>query len=232
MIIFLPFPEVIPSLQVLDDARLGKQRLEIYQIYQILTSDKPANHPAVRMVLDPIDRERYLGFVIYYHNECLNEWISRGKNNNMKKLKYQRSDGSKITEIEYPWYMGWKEFHLTHQASLFRKHPYYYLKKFPDLSPFFLERGYIWPSKVTPHPNESESREEYYAEINHATSKNQEKSFYNLYTKQDLIELAHFHKISFSHKNNKQEIYNLLEEKGIIEFPSHPLLDFLFQLKK
>lgn len=48
---FLPYPDFARSARVLDDRRLGKQRVEALQIYRALTREKYGwrNHPAVLM---------------------------------------------------------------------------------------------------------------------------------------------------------------------------------------
>lgn len=48
---FLPYPDLRASCVVLDDKRLGKQRVETSQILRALTWPRFAwkNHPAVRM---------------------------------------------------------------------------------------------------------------------------------------------------------------------------------------
>ena len=48
---FLPYPDLRASCVVLDDRRLGKQRVETFQILRALTWPEYAwkNHPAVRM---------------------------------------------------------------------------------------------------------------------------------------------------------------------------------------
>jgi hypothetical protein len=57
MQIFLPYPDFKKSLQTLDYRRLGKQRVEAYQIIRILNAASISkvyrgghrNHPAVKM---------------------------------------------------------------------------------------------------------------------------------------------------------------------------------------
>ena len=71
---FLPYPDLRVSCQVLDDRRLGKQRVETYQILRALTWPQYAwkNHPAVRM---------WRGFVpalVVYGLESCREWVRRG----------------------------------------------------------------------------------------------------------------------------------------------------------
>ena len=71
---FLPYPDLRASCVVLDDRRLGKQRVETFQILRALTWPEYAwkNHPAVRM---------WRGFVpalVEYGLENCREWTRRG----------------------------------------------------------------------------------------------------------------------------------------------------------
>jgi len=71
---FLPYPDLRASCVVLDDRRLGKQRVETFQILRALTWPSYAwkNHPAVRM---------WRGFVpglVEYGLESCREWVRRG----------------------------------------------------------------------------------------------------------------------------------------------------------
>lgn len=79
---FLPYPEFDRSVECLDNRRLGKQRVEAWQILRIVqASPVPvkgtawANSPAVRM---------WRGFpnaLGVYYNACLAEWARRGFRN-------------------------------------------------------------------------------------------------------------------------------------------------------
>jgi len=58
-----------------------------------------------------------------YHDEGSS---GRGYNNNMKHIELDVHP----SDIEMPWYIGWDHFHKSHQASLLRKHPIHYNRKF------------------------------------------------------------------------------------------------------
>jgi len=132
---FLPFPSFKYSLKVLDDRRCGKQRVEARQIIDALVNGtRWQHHPAAKMWIG------YENALIYYYNLSVDEWISRGKNNTMKKIKI-------VGNIVYPWWLGWSAFHDSHKTSLLRKNPYYYGDKF-KLNDNMMERGYLWPSKL------------------------------------------------------------------------------------
>ena len=79
---FLPFPNFYRSVEVLDYRRLGKQRVETYQILNILlgrTDSKSwSNHPATKMWTG------YEEALKVYQNYTIDEWVRRGYKNNMK----------------------------------------------------------------------------------------------------------------------------------------------------
>lgn len=135
---FLPYSSFEQSIQTLDDKRLGKQRTECKQILNALEKYRAEGkttgyirHPATLMWYG------YENALKYYHNLCIYEWINRGKNNTMEYIEHG--------PIEYPWFIGWDLFHMSHQASLLRKDPQHYSKYFTEHE-FFSSRGYIWPS--------------------------------------------------------------------------------------
>ena len=76
---FLPYPEFEKSAAVLDRLRLGKQRVEAYQILRSITLVKGwAYHPIVKM---------WTGFessLKLYSNAMVTEWIRRGYRNNLE----------------------------------------------------------------------------------------------------------------------------------------------------
>jgi len=131
MMTFLPFPDIETSLRSLDYRRLGKQRVEAYQIWRTLKglSHGWKNHPAVKMWRG---HECYLAL---YHNACIDEWILRGYVNNMKHLPH-------CSKPCPPRWWGNKDVHMSHQASLNRKQPsHYHFKVSQEEYP-----AYVWPS--------------------------------------------------------------------------------------
>jgi hypothetical protein len=86
---FLPYSSFMKSARVLDNKRLGKQRVECLQILQTLQKKKEnpnakiawANHPIVKMW------EGYEDALFYYHNRIILEWKVRGfKDNTFNKV--------------------------------------------------------------------------------------------------------------------------------------------------
>jgi len=124
----------------LDYRRLGKQRVEAYQIWKILmklpnkngsTSTAWRNHPAVKMW------EGYTCFLAKYCNACIDEWITRGYKNTMEKLPHCSSPCP-------PWWWGREDVIKSHQASLNRKNPSFYsFEVSQDEYP-----KYVWPTRL------------------------------------------------------------------------------------
>jgi len=139
---FLVCSDYREAVKVLDKARLGKQRVEAYQILQTLKEvpDRKKGyqrHPAVLM---------WKGFeesLKMYFNASVQEWTSRGYENN---YEYFEVDEKKV---EHPWWKSFAPLHYSHQASLSRKDPEYYKGKFPELPEEYTKLGYLWPSRLT-----------------------------------------------------------------------------------
>ena len=129
---FLPYENFIESFGVLDYRRLGKQRVEAHQILNVLLGRTDTkgwrNHPITRMW------EGYENALKLYFNLCVEAWVLRGYNNNMKL--------EEITgDIVYPDWLGNKSFHSSHRANLLRKDYDYYHKFAGDENP---DSPYAW----------------------------------------------------------------------------------------
>jgi hypothetical protein len=126
---FLPSRSFKQSARILDYRRLGKQRVEAAQIYNVLTTGKGGwkHHPAVKMWYG------YEDSLAGYHNEIVKEWILRGYVNNMLYLK-------PYSLTSPPWVT--RQFINSHRSNLLRKDPDWYGKygwNIPDNIP------YVWP---------------------------------------------------------------------------------------
>lgn len=112
---FLPHDSLEDSVRVLDNKRLGKQRIEALQIYKALAGESAgwANHPAVKMW------KGSEAFLLKYYNACISEWVRRGFNNSMPV--YADSDAPPPK-----WFGG--EIHANHRARLLAKYPEHYRK--------------------------------------------------------------------------------------------------------
>ena len=145
---FLPYTDPLKCAEVLDNKRLGKQRVEAIQILQILTGIKKdskwKNHPAVKMW------KGYESFLLWvYLGNILQEWEDRGYANVLcidhfvalhRKLN---SLGLRYKDIKAPSWLT-EDFCRHHQSNLIRKNPTYYGPLFPGV-PYNLP--YIWPVK-------------------------------------------------------------------------------------
>jgi hypothetical protein len=112
---FLPYPDVIRSARCLDWRRLGKQRVEAFQILKVLRGESEGwkNHPAVRMW------RGYEPFLQDYMNQMIVEWVRRGYRNTMK-IEFV------WPQPLYPHWWGSEEFHASHRSNLLRKDPVHY----------------------------------------------------------------------------------------------------------
>jgi hypothetical protein len=131
---FLPYPNLRKSLEVLDSRRLGKQRVEAFQILNVLLNrtEKKGwrNHPAVKMW------KGYENALKLYLNTAIELWISRGYKNTMKLEKIKG-------KIVLPLWFGGKKFHKSHKSNLLRKDKSHYSQfgwKEKDNLP------YVWPN--------------------------------------------------------------------------------------
>ena len=138
---FLPYSDFEMSAKVLDYRRLGKQRVEAYQILNVLnlsnninTNTKKrvgwSNHPAVLMWKNHDD------WLKLYFNTISKEWKNRGYKHNMGFMVLP-------TMLENPpTWLGNPAFHLSHRSNLLRKNASHYRKFWlndPDNLP------YVWP---------------------------------------------------------------------------------------
>lgn len=138
---FLPYPAFDEVAHILDDRRLGKQRVEGLQIHNIIT--KPdyvggwMHHPAILMW------RGYDYALQLYVNTMIAEWERRGFQNTMQY--YDLSD----VEMVMPWWLGDPRLHDSHKSNLLRKYPDYYRQfgwNVPDDLPYY------WPVTLqTPH---------------------------------------------------------------------------------
>ena len=121
---FLPYSDFRKSLESLDNKRLGKQRVESYQIISAITGRPKKNgqpykgwtsHPCSVMWRD------YVNALKQYYNDCIDVWKSRGFKNTME---YETIEG----EFVLPHWLGDDEFHSSHRSNLLRKDFEYYTK--------------------------------------------------------------------------------------------------------
>jgi len=132
---FLPDQSYFVSARILDRQRLGKQRVEAYQILRALRGESKGwvNHPATRMW------RGYERNLILYTEVMCDEWTSRGYKDSIK-------DKVGVMLPDYPDYVSppWLTYDLirTHQSNLVRKDPTYYQPMFPGVPD---NLAYLWP---------------------------------------------------------------------------------------
>lgn len=146
---FLPFASFSKTAKSLDYKRLGKQRVETFQLLRAINGETKgwANHPAARMWRGHESVLAMYGCII-----C-DEWMKRGYTDNMtpRITEYFKIFGPP-NECPKPRWLGDPDFHKSHQSNLIRKLPEFYGPLFsgvPDNLP------YIWP---VPESLEDEAR--------------------------------------------------------------------------
>lgn len=141
---FLPFADFRASARALDMKRLGKQRVETYQL--LLALKQPAtgsrgwtSHPAFK---------QWVGFelaLLKYQEAVCAEWVSRGyRDSTLEKSRALFTDEERAAPVVLPEWIGLEKFHASHRSNLLRKDKNFYQSVFPG------ERDdlpYFWPSK-------------------------------------------------------------------------------------
>jgi hypothetical protein len=139
---FLPYKSFVSSAKVLDNKRLGKQRVETLQIMNALVLNVGwVNHPATNMW-----RGHEAALMTYQEVIC-DEWaIERGFNDtclDKTAAVFHTLDDEKRLFSVPPW-LGLKKFHSAHRANLLRKDPIHYGRfKWPEKP----VEGYWWPTQ-------------------------------------------------------------------------------------
>ncbi len=152
---FLPYADFDRCAAVLDNMRLGKQRVETLQIIQVLVrlrwnntagvieSFAPKgwrNHPAVLMW------QGYESALAAYQDATCREWTSRGFNDTCQRkttgllVAAGRDGGGGLQDP--PW-LGDEALHRSHQSNLVRKDPEFYAPIFVGVPP---DLPYVWPT--------------------------------------------------------------------------------------
>lgn len=121
---FLPYPDYRECARVLDYRRLGKQRVEAWQILKALEGASYGwrNHPAVLMW------RGYEDSLNEYGREMCLEWRERGYVDNMLERFQHKPDAVR------PVWLGDSRLHLSHQSNLIRKLPEHYKLHFPNVA--------------------------------------------------------------------------------------------------
>lgn len=137
---FIPHDTIIESAYVLDDRRLGKQRVETLQIMNALSGRSKGwvNHPAVRMW------RGYEAALMWYQIAICNEWQRRGFEDTCleKTLAVWTEHFDPEPGDYYPAWWGQPQLHASHRSNLLRKDPDHYRRFWPDEAD---DLPYVWP---------------------------------------------------------------------------------------
>jgi hypothetical protein len=147
---FVPYADFAASAAVLDDKRLGKQRVETLQILRALVFPSYRgwkNHPATRM---------WRGFtaaLVAYGTAVCDEWERRGRVDAVRAALVAFSGGVRpdVAALRAagalpPW-LGLEPLHVSHRSALVRKEPEHYRTYFPDVPD---DLPYVWPPAAFP----------------------------------------------------------------------------------
>ena len=140
---FLPFPSFRASARVLDRQRLGKQRVEAWQILQALRDPSYGwqSHPAVNMW------RGYDSALAVYGLAICDEWLDRGYKDTMRARFATYIPASGVTPLP-PW-LGSPAFHASHRSALLYKNFDHYSSfgwsELPAIPDSKGSLPYIWP---------------------------------------------------------------------------------------
>lgn len=137
---FITHEDYVDTAKALDTKRLGKQRVEAYQIIKALLGESNGwiHHPATKMWQGHEYELALYGLTISV------EFYERGYDGlNMMQLftDYMVKLGNRNKE-EYPWWAYEHEFRLSHQSNLIRKDPVFYGEQFKGIPNNY---PYLWP---------------------------------------------------------------------------------------
>jgi hypothetical protein len=143
---FLPYESFVESAQVLDRLRLGKQRVETFQIAKVVSGESSGwqNHPAVIMW------KGHPEALLAYQAAICSEWMSRGYIDTCLEKTFEILGVDLVLQNELleeltPVWLGHPELHISHQSNLLRKDEDWYRRFFPEVSP---DIPYFWPVQI------------------------------------------------------------------------------------
>ena len=134
---FLPYRNFQKTAKSLDRQRLGKQRVEAWQILQATTNRDYGwqNHPAVKM---------WRGYEVAlseYGIDICKEWIDRGYKDTLLE-RFEDFFIQQDVPVEYPNWLGDEIFHSKHRGTLLYKNYEWYSKFGWTEMPLY---EYFWP---------------------------------------------------------------------------------------
>jgi hypothetical protein len=149
---FMPYAEFGKTAMALDYRRLGKQRVEAWQILNALlgNSEGWVNHPATKMW-----RGHERALCEYGMAICM-EWRARGYQDTM--LARFVAVHALLPDTGLPFWIGDEVLHLSHQSNLKRKAPEYYDFKVAPTSPYLWADAQTKELKWGTSPDETKSK--------------------------------------------------------------------------
>ena len=150
---FLPYADFRATARVLDQRRLGKQRVETLQILRGLTVPGYGwrHHPAVKMW------SGYEEALVRYGLDICAQWCATGRADTCAtSITTEFTAACGVPKIrgqdelaaagELPPWLGDEQLHRSHRAALVRKDPVHYGPVFGDLP----DLPYVWPASDRP----------------------------------------------------------------------------------
>lgn len=145
---FLPYADFERTAAVLDNRRLGKQRVEVLQICNALHRESGGwiNHPVTRMW------RGYEPALVAYGFAIVRRWAAQGRADTVgEKLvphlhgEPQRTQAELATRRMLPPWLGRDDLHCAYRSALVRKDPDFYRPLFPDVVQNVEDVAYVWP---------------------------------------------------------------------------------------
>ncbi|MFJ7748779.1 MSMEG_6728 family protein [Arthrobacter sp. NPDC097144] len=140
---FLPYDSFSRSAAVLDQARLGKQRVETLQVLRALVIPDYGwqSHPAMKMWMG------YVPALTAYGLAMTREWTSRGHADTVFEQLVEFAPEAADGDVVLPPWFGDAAFHESHRSNLITKSPDFYAPLFPDTREGL---PYVWPEPEHP----------------------------------------------------------------------------------
>jgi hypothetical protein len=154
---FLPYPDFVESARVLDQARLGKQRVEALQVLRAVTLPGYGwqSHPAIAMW------RGHRTALTAYALAITDEWIAQGHSDTVRPQVLEfapalgdaglgdhrdRDAGHASAAVsvadDLPSWLGDDAVHRSHRSKLVQKEPEWYRGRFPGVPD---DLDYVWP---------------------------------------------------------------------------------------
>ncbi len=148
----MPYADFARSAVVLDNVRLGKQRVETLQIMQVLTRLRWDNNSGVIEAFEPkgwrthpvvLMWRGFAGALMGYQSAVCSEWAERGFTDTcaVKTAGLLAESGFPTAATPPPW-LGEPALHLSHRSNLVRKDPRLYGPRFVGVP---ADLPYVWP---------------------------------------------------------------------------------------